>query len=311
VCAKTGEGKTTLLFDISTQLYFTKVIVVAKDLREELYDTIRVHYETVSGEDSIYMTDDVAEMPMLDELNDDDYTLYIIDDCLTEEKKHQDLIREIFLRGRKRKVIIVYIAQGYFEVPLLIRNNANYFFFKRFLDERLVARIGSVLGSGMTKQQWMAMYRESTRTQDDFLMIDVDAVNPLYRYRKRVYQRLRTWPPSSVQMFVSASEKEIVDKRSIRVDVDGDGDSSDDDDDYHGGGFEDSTSYHAFPPVLVFNSRDEVLEKLKLYTSAIQAGNDSVMVQNVAESLVDLAERKRYISQQVANRVRMRIRRRL
>jgi hypothetical protein len=142
-------------------------------------------------------------------------------------------------------------------------------------------------------------------------MIDVDAVNPLYRYRKRVYQRLRTWPPSSVQMFVSASEKEIVDKRSIRVDVDGDGDSSDDDDDYHGGGFEDSTSYHAFPPVLVFNSRDEVLEKLKLYTSAIQAGNDSVMVQNVAESLVDLAERKRYISQQVANRVRMRIRRRL
>ena len=52
---------------------------------------------------------------------------YIIQD-IEANKKLSPIITELFMRGRKIKILVVVILQSYFEVPKFIRVNKTYYF---------------------------------------------------------------------------------------------------------------------------------------------------------------------------------------
>ena len=43
-------------------------------------------------------------------------------------KELSPIVTELFLRGRKLNILLVFISQSYFEVPKTIRLNATYLF---------------------------------------------------------------------------------------------------------------------------------------------------------------------------------------
>ena len=62
-------------------------------------------------------------VPMPDDLNRKKKNLVIFDDCVT--KKDQMYQREYFTRGRHNNCTVFYLTQRYYEVPKIIRDNAN------------------------------------------------------------------------------------------------------------------------------------------------------------------------------------------
>ena len=59
--------------------------------------------------------------------------LIVFDDMITDmefNKKLSPIVTELFLRGRKPSISLVFISQTYFEVPKTMRLNATYFTMK-------------------------------------------------------------------------------------------------------------------------------------------------------------------------------------
>ena len=59
--------------------------------------------------------------------------LLVFDDMITEmesKKKLNPIVTELFLRGRKLNVWLVFISQSYFKVSKTIRLNATLFYHK-------------------------------------------------------------------------------------------------------------------------------------------------------------------------------------
>ena len=57
--------------------------------------------------------------------------LIIIDDMIADmdsNKKLSPIVTELFLRGRKLNISLVFISQSYFKVPKTIRLNVTYYF---------------------------------------------------------------------------------------------------------------------------------------------------------------------------------------
>ena len=47
---------------------------------------------------------------------------------VTQNKKLNSVVTELFIRGRKLNISLVFITQSYFKVPKDVRLNTTYFF---------------------------------------------------------------------------------------------------------------------------------------------------------------------------------------
>ena len=57
--------------------------------------------------------------------------LIVFDDMIADmirNKKLNSIVTELFIRGRKLNISLVFISQSYFKVPKDVRLNATYFF---------------------------------------------------------------------------------------------------------------------------------------------------------------------------------------
>ena len=54
---------------------------------------------------------------------------------MVHNKKLNSIVTELFIRGRKLNISIVYITQSYFKVPENVRLNANHFFIAKIANE--------------------------------------------------------------------------------------------------------------------------------------------------------------------------------
>ena len=58
--------------------------------------------------------------------------LIVFDDMIADminNKKLNPIVTELFIRGRKLNISVVFITQSYFKVPKGVRLNSTYFFF--------------------------------------------------------------------------------------------------------------------------------------------------------------------------------------
>ena len=72
--------------------------------------------------------------------------LIVFDDIIGDiqsNKKLSPIVTELFLRGTKLYILLVFISQSYFEVPKTIKINAINYFTMKILSKRELQRIAS------------------------------------------------------------------------------------------------------------------------------------------------------------------------
>ena len=60
---------------------------------------------------------------------------------MINDKKLNSIVTELFIRGRKLNIFIVYITQSYFKVPKDVRPNSTHFFIMKIPNKREIRQI--------------------------------------------------------------------------------------------------------------------------------------------------------------------------
>ena len=114
--------------------------------------------------------------------------LIVFDDMIADminNKKFNTIVTELFIRGRKLNISIVFITQSYFKVPKDVRLNSAHFFIMKILNKRELQQIALNHSSDIDFKDFMKNYKECTKEPYSFLVNDttLQSSNPLrFRY---------------------------------------------------------------------------------------------------------------------------------
>ena len=138
-----GSGKTNALLNlINNQPDIDKIYLYAKDPYETKYQYLINKHEKVGLD---HFDDPKAFMEYSNDMQDvykniEDYNpikkrkvLIVFDDMIADminNNKLNPLVTELFIRGRKRNISIVFITQTYFKVPKDVTLNSTNLFYK-------------------------------------------------------------------------------------------------------------------------------------------------------------------------------------
>ena len=78
--------------------------------------------------------------------------LIVFDDMIADiftNKKLNPIVTELFIRGRKLNIFLVFITQSYFAVPKKIRLNSTHYFFMKIPNKRELEQIAFNHSSGI------------------------------------------------------------------------------------------------------------------------------------------------------------------
>ena len=108
----------------------------------------------------------------------------VFDDMITDminNKKLNPIVTELFIRGRKLNISIVFIMQSYFKVPKDVRLNSTHFFIMKILNKRKLQQIVLNHSSDIDFKDFMKIYKECTKEPYPFLVNDttLQLDNPL------------------------------------------------------------------------------------------------------------------------------------
>ena len=129
----------------------------------------------------------------IDEYNPDkeNKILIVFDDMIADmihNKKLNSIVTELFIRGRKLNISLVFIMQSYFKVPKDVRLNATHFFIMKVPNKRELQQIALNYSSDIDFKDFVRIYKKYTDELYSFLVNDTTLAsgNPL-RFRKNLY----------------------------------------------------------------------------------------------------------------------------
>ena len=182
IVAPSGSGKSNLLCNIIMLFCegkgtFQKINIVTRDKDEALYNWIG------TKSSSIVISEGVSSIPKLDAENypKGSQSLLVIDDLVLS--KNLSAVEEIFIRGRKHGVSIIFISQNFYKIPPVIRGNCSYIVILKLSQNRDCTLILSEMGLGVSKEQLWAIYEYATAEKFSPLIIDLAAPKSS-RFRK-------------------------------------------------------------------------------------------------------------------------------
>ena len=117
--------------------------------------------------------------------------LIVFDDMIadiTKNKKLDSIVTELFIRGRKINISLVFITQSYFKVPKDVRLNTTHFFIAKIPNERELQQIAVNHSSDISTKNFYNIYRKCTAVPYSFSVDDtmLGSNNPL-RFRKNIF----------------------------------------------------------------------------------------------------------------------------
>ena len=193
-----GSGKTNVLLNlINNQQDIDKIYLYAKDLYEAKYQHL-INIREKVGIDHLddpkafieYSNDmrDVYKNINECNVNNEKKILIFFDDMIadmTSNKKLNSIVTELFTRGRKLNISLVFITQSYFKVPKNARLNTTDFFIARLPNKRELQQILINHSSDIKTEDFINIYRKCTAEPYSFLVNDtmLASDNPL-RFRK-------------------------------------------------------------------------------------------------------------------------------
>ena len=202
IIGASGSGKTSILLNsIENQPNIDKIYLYAKDPYETKYQYLINIPEKVGIN---HFNDPKAFIEYSNNMHDvykniDEYNqdkerkiLIVFDDMIADminNKKLNSVVTELFIRGRKLNISIVFITQSYFKVPKDVRLNTTHFFITKILNKRELQQIAINHSSDISTKDFINIYRECTGKPYSFLVIDTTLAsdNPL-RFRKVLFK---------------------------------------------------------------------------------------------------------------------------
>ena len=180
-----GSGKTNALLDlINNQPDIDKIYLYAKDPYETKYQYLINKREKVGLD---HLDDLKAFMEYSNDIQDiykniEDYNprknrkvLIVFDDMIADminNKKLNSIITELFIRGRKLNISIVFITQSYFKVPKDVRLNSTHFFIMKIPNQRELQQIPLNRSSDIDVKNFMKIFKKYTAEPYTFLIND-------------------------------------------------------------------------------------------------------------------------------------------
>ena len=195
-----GSGKSNALLNlINNQPDIDKIYLHAKDPYEKKYQYLINKRKKVGIN---HFNDPKAFMEYSNDMQDvyknvEDYNpikkrkvLIIFDDTIADminNNKLNPIITELFIRGRKLNISIVFITQSYFKVPKDVRLNSTHFFIMEIPNKRELQQIALNHSFDIGFKDFMNIYKKSTKEPYSFLVNDTNlpSDNPL-RFRKNL-----------------------------------------------------------------------------------------------------------------------------
>ena len=116
--------------------------------------------------------------------------LIAFDDMIADminNNKLNPLVTELFIRGGKLNISIVFITQSYFNVPKNVRLNSTHFFIMKIPNKRELQQIALNHSSDINFKDFMNIYKNCTAEPYSFLVNDttLPSDDPL-RFRKNL-----------------------------------------------------------------------------------------------------------------------------
>ena len=116
--------------------------------------------------------------------------LIIFDDMIPDmvnNNKLNPIVTELFIRGRKINISIVFITQSCFKVPKDVRLNSTHFFIMKIPNKRELQQIALNHLPDIEFKYFMNIYKKCTKEPYSFLVNDttLPSDNPL-RFRKNL-----------------------------------------------------------------------------------------------------------------------------
>ena len=117
--------------------------------------------------------------------------LIAFDDMIADminNKKLNLIVTELFIRGRKLNVSLVFITQSYFKVPKDVRLISTHFFIMRISNKRELQQTTLNHSSDINTKDFIKIYKKYTAEPYSFLVNDATLAsdNPL-RFRKNLF----------------------------------------------------------------------------------------------------------------------------
>ena len=195
-----GTGKTNALLNlIHNQPDIDKIYLYAKDLYEDKYQYLINKRESAG---IIHLNDPKAFIEYLNDMhkvykNIDKYNpdkenkvLIVFDDMIADmisNKKLNSVVTELFIRGRKLNIYLVFITQSYFKIPKDVRSNSTHFFIMKSPNKRELQQTAINHSSDINTKDSINIYEKCTDKPYSFLVIDTTLPsNNLLRFRKNL-----------------------------------------------------------------------------------------------------------------------------
>lgn len=180
ITGKSGSMKSNLAINLIQLINaWDTILLFAKNIEQPLYQKLIERFESEGK--TIVASNDLAELPDIDEIEDPTKTLVIFDDLLAE--RNLKAVEDYFLRGRNKGVSMIFIAQkhaGKSGIPLMIRENASHVLVKQ--SNRMKA-LKLMFDDYDLPEQAMDLYHRATRKPEDFFMIDLITPHDPYKIR--------------------------------------------------------------------------------------------------------------------------------
>jgi hypothetical protein len=175
VIAASGGGKTQFLCELLHQMSgtFEKIVICLRTTNEPLYEMLQKRL----GEGIEFHENAV---PDIDEFKDKRPRLIAFDDLILD-RGLQSRIAEYYIRARKYNISCVYLAQSYFGIPKIIRQQFGYIILKKLGSMKDIKNIIRENSLDVDIDELTKIYRRCTKDKLEFLMLDL--VNDKYKYR--------------------------------------------------------------------------------------------------------------------------------
>ena len=184
------SGKTTALLNIiNNQPDINEIYLYAKDPYEVKYQYLIDKREKV-GLDHFNDMQDVYKNIEEYNLGKKHKILIVLDDMIADminNKKLNPVVTELFIRGRKLIISVVFITKSYCKVPKDVRLNSTHFFIMEIPNNGELQQIALGHSSDIYFKNFMKIYKKCTAEQFSFLVNDttLPSDNPL-RFRKNI-----------------------------------------------------------------------------------------------------------------------------
>ena len=106
-------------------------------------------------------------------------------------KKRNPAVTELFIRGRKLNISLVFTTQSYFAVSKNIRLDPTHYFVMKIPNKQVLLQIAFNHSFDIDVNDFMTLYKKSTAKPYSYLVIDTTLAsdNPL-RFRKNLLETI-------------------------------------------------------------------------------------------------------------------------